>query len=199
MIGNSSFLFKWVTRALVYSALGFVLFVFARNRSERALTEHLWECEVATPERSSSYLDSGDWRKQCAIRTVQCIKDRSGFFTALFLSETKAMSFLAPVTPCKYIGKWRSIRPDGEYDVELARDGHFSAEPAPGYSGRTAQGRWSVVGTSIQWVYDQPFEPRRPDTNPIVDEQGGEFVLIEESGARTLFRLMQRGNAHCED
>jgi hypothetical protein len=131
MIGNCS-IFKWVTRALVYSVLGFILFVFARNRSEQALTEHLWECEIAMPARSSSYLDSGDWRKQRAIRTIQCMKDRSGFVTTLFLSETKAMSFLAPATPCKYIGKWRSIRPDGEYDVELARDGQFNAEPAPG-------------------------------------------------------------------
>jgi len=56
-----------------------------------------------------------------------------------------------------------------------------------------------AVKASIQWVYDQPFMPWQPDTNPIVDEQGGQFVLIEESGARTLFRLMQRGNVRCED
>jgi hypothetical protein len=170
---------KWVTRTLVYSSLGFILFIFARNGSEWTLTEQLLECKRSGAGKS-------------AAEVLQCIKDRSGFFATLFLSDARAMSYLAPVTPCKYIGKWRSIRPEGEYQIELAQGGQFIGEPAPGYSGDSVQGTWSVVGTSIQWVYNSPFQPWRPDTNPIVDEQPGEFVLIEENGMRTLFRRMDR-------
>ena len=109
------------------------------------------------------------------------------------------MALLAPVTPCKYEGRWLSSRAGGDYIVELGFTGDFSEVPAPGNDGPAMGGWWSVDGDKIQWVYNEPYQPWRPDSNRIVEEKKDEFVLIEEDGERTLFRIMDRPKDRCDD
>ena len=46
----------YMTFSSFYSYPGVII---PRTGSEQTLTEYLWECEIAIPERSSSYLESG--------------------------------------------------------------------------------------------------------------------------------------------
>jgi hypothetical protein len=121
----------------------------------------------------------------CVTRASECVDSKTG------LLEDAPTPDGTSVIPCRFVGVWSSIRPQGVIRITLSDDGRFTTgRQHNGSDNRIYTGYWSVQGNKMVWRQNQGITGL--DVNPIVDEAEGKFVLVEMNGTRTRFELVER-------
>lgn len=97
----------------------------------------------------------------------------------------------ANAPPCRLVGVWNSHQGRIIRRIELKDDGTYFMHPSPARGMDPPggwRGRWSAEGRQIAWRADGQVEL---DVNPIEDDQGDRFTLVERDGQRTRFERVQ--------
>lgn len=120
------------------------------------------------------------------------------FERAQRLAEPAPAALPAHAPPCRLVGVWTSQQGRIIRRVELKDDGSYVMHPsaATGIDPPGGwRGHWSVDGRHLVWRHEGRAEL---DVNPIEDDQGDRFTLVEQNGQRTRFeRVKATASTRC--
>jgi hypothetical protein len=187
------------TRIIGYSVAAIAIAITWYVAGNVRLVTHYTECLNKPSARDAGRPTA----MENAKALVACVEDRSGIVEWLAFRPTKRLFSALPLTPCNYVGTWRSRREDSIYQITLGANGQFLAEPVR-TSDRGATrvtGSWGVVGSgdnrNMVWLYDEGhIWP--PDVNPIKQLTPSGFILVEQNGSRTEFTRIGERQPFCD-
>ncbi len=185
---------SWITRTIGYTvgavAIGIAWVVTGNLR----LGHHY----IACMELQGRPGDQKPTAMENARKLVGCVDARAGVVEFLAFRNTKKLFLALPSAPCHYVGTWQAAREASLYQITLAVDGQFLAEPirTPERDARNLTGSWAVIGRrdseKMVWLYDEG-RVWPPDVNPVKNARADGFTLMEENGSRTEYSLTQKG------